>query len=334
MDVARRSGVHASTVSRTLSRPDLVAPETRLRVEAAVAELGFAPNRQARSLIDGRTGAIGLLVPDIANPYFAEIIQAAQAEAALNDLVLLVADTEHTAKGETMAFQALAPHVDGIVVCTPVLDDRPAGALPVVYVNRQAAGVASVTVDQGEIVRLAADHLSRLGHENVAWLNGPSTYWSARQRRDAIAALSSNAQHQLIDDTEPTFDGGWKATIEALETNATAVVAFNDVMAFGVLAAAANHGVAVPSGLSVVANDDTRQAVMSWPPLTSVASPTTLIGHSAVQALLRVRSGEPAQSTVLSPTLSVRGSTDVVPALKTRGQPRRRPPQPLHRSTP
>jgi DNA-binding LacI/PurR family transcriptional regulator len=310
MDVARLARVHSSTVSRTLSHPELVAPHTRARVEAAVAELNFTPNRQARSLHEGRTGAIGLLVPDIANPYFAEVIRAAQDEAALNDLVLLVADTQQQAAREDRAFRALQPHVDGIIVCTPVAPDHPSAATPVVYVNRRAPGTCSVTVDQHEVVRLAAAHLLALGHRRILWLNGPANYWSAAQRREAIFGLgTATARHDIVEDLDPTFDGGWKAGQGLLGSRTTAVVAFNDLMALGVLAAAASAGVSVPGDLSLVGSDDVRAAAMSWPPLTSVASPFDRVGKVAVQALMRARDGRHPRSTVLAPTLTIRQST-------------------------
>jgi DNA-binding LacI/PurR family transcriptional regulator len=309
-DVGRLAGVHSSTVSRALSRPDLVSAETRARVESAVQDLGFAPNPQARGLAAGRTGAIGLLVPDIANPYFAELIRAAQAEAALNDLVLLVADTEHDAEGELRTLRTLQPHVDGVILCTPVAPAHVPGPVPIVYVNRRARGICSVTVDQHVLVRQAFDHLAELGHRHIVWLNGPGAYWSSQERLEAISVLDGRAaRHEVVEDIEPNFEGGQKGMDEVLRSAATAVVAFNDLIALGVLVAAASAGLDVPAELSVVGSDDIQAAAMSWPPLTSVASPIDEVGRVAVRSLLRSRRGRRARSSVLSPSLRVRRST-------------------------
>ena len=167
-----------------------------------------------------------------------------------------------------------------------------------------------MTVDQHEIVQLASQHLIALGHRRITWLNGPATYWSAQQRRDAIDLLDDNiARHTVVDDVDPTFDGGWKAAQGMLWPDVTAVVAFNDLMALGVLVAATASGIDVPGAVSIVGSDDTPPSTMSWPPLTSIASPTDRLGQVAVQSLLRSRSGRRQRSTVLSPTLSIRRST-------------------------
>lgn len=315
-DVARAAGVHPSTVSRALGRPDLVTPETRQRVEAAALELDYVPNVAARSLVRGRTGALGVLVPDIANPYFAALVQAAQAEATAQDRVVLLTDTRHIADHERRALAALRPQVDGIILCTPVADDHSADGGPLVFVNRRSRGVNSVTVDQAAVVRLAFEHLHGLGHRHIVWLNGPSSYWSSRERDRALTELvgaDAGVRHDVVPDVDPTFEGGWKASEEAFRTGATGVVAFNDLMALGVLAAAGNAGIAVPSDISIVGSDDVQVASMSWPQLTSVASPLDSVGRLAVQLLLSSGESSRTRHRVLQPGLSVRGSTGPAP---------------------
>jgi LacI family transcriptional regulator len=312
-DVARRAGVHPATVSRVLSRPELVAPATRALVEEAVRELDFVPNRLASGLARGRSGAIGILVPDVANPYFAAIVQAAQNEAARHDLVVVLADTRHDAAEEERAVTALRAHVDGLVICSPVRPRHHTGSLPLVYLNRRTPGVSSVTVDQGRIVELAIDHLGSLGHRSVVVLNGPDSYWSSARRAEALAAFRPARRRPrctVVGDQEPTFAGGWKAAAVALDARATAVVAFNDLMALGVMAAASAAGVAVPTTLSVVGSDDVDAASMSWPPLTTVASPLPDLGRVAVSTLVAEGAGRSRRShIVLDPVLVVRSST-------------------------
>lgn len=306
-DVATRAGVHYSTVSRALTRPDLVTEETRVRVEAAAAELEYLPNPAARNLVRGSTGAIGLLVPDIANPFFAAIVQAATAEASEIDQAVLLVDTRHRPELEVSALDRLRPQVDGIIVCTPVATEYRRDRGPLVHVNRRSPGVSSVAVDQSEVVRLAFEHLDELGHRHVAWMNGPTSYWSSRQRRDALVPYESKRGRTIVvlDGIEPTFEGGHAATDLAITSGATALVAFNDLMALGVMAAAQARGLRVPDDLSVVGSDDVRVASMSWPPLSSVASPIDELGETAVRALQRTR----VRHHLLQPTLSVRGST-------------------------
>jgi len=312
-DVARRAGVHPATVSRALSRPELVSPATRALVEEAVRALDFVPNRLASGLARGRSGAIGILVPDVANPYFAAIVQAAQNEAARHDLVVVLADTRHDAAEEERAVTALRAHVDGLVVCSPVLPRHHTGSLPLVYLNRRTPGVSSITVDQRRIVELALDHLGFLGHRSVVVLNGPDSYWSSARRTEALAGVQRTPHRPrctVVADQEPTFAGGWKAASAVLDAGATAVVAFNDLMALGVVAAASAAAVSVPDRLSVVGSDDVDAASMSWPPLTTVASPLSELGRVAVSTLLAEAAGRSRRShTVLDPVLVVRSST-------------------------
>ena len=180
-DVARRAGVHPGTVSRALNRPSMVAAATRREVLAAVEAIGFVPNRSARQLVSGRTGAIGVIVPDITNPYFATILRAIQADARGQDISVLIADTRADADEERRALAKLGRQVDGLVVLTP-LTDLSCADVPVVQVNRQSQLAPSVVVDQAAIIGLAVDHLTTLGHRHVTVVRGPASYWSTGQR--------------------------------------------------------------------------------------------------------------------------------------------------------
>jgi DNA-binding LacI/PurR family transcriptional regulator len=314
-DVARRAGVHPSTVSRVISRPGIVAPATRDRVEAAIRELDYVPNRLAQGLAQGRNQAIGVLVPDVANPYFAAIVQAAQDEARTHDFVVVLVDTRHDPDEEVRAIATLRAQVDGLIACSPVAPANTPPGIPLVYVNRRTSRVHSVTVDQGRIVALGVEHLVALGHRHIAVLNGPRSYWSSVQRSVAIrrlAAQHERAKIRLVElpDLDPTFDGGAKATDAALATGATAVCAFNDVMALGVVATVTGAGLRVPGDVSVVGSDGIDIAAMSWPPLTTVSIPLAELGRCAVRALLAKAGRRRApRHTELQPTLIVREST-------------------------
>lgn len=305
-DVARRAGVHPATVSRALSRPSMVAPATRAAVLDAVQAVGFIPNRSARQLVSGRAGAIGVVVPDITNPYFATILQAIQTAAGGHDgaatatgdeLSVLIADTGADAAAEARVLATLGRQVDGLVVLTPVTD-LAAAPVPVVQVNRRSRRASSVVVDQAAIVEVALAHVVELGHRHIAVLTGPAGYWSTQQRARALTR-ADRAPELRIDPIGPvpgTFDGGHAALRAVHATRATAVLAFNDVQAAGLLVAAADLGIAVPDELSVVGSDGLQLAAMTGPPLTTVAAPLGEIGQHALARLTALLAG-PAGAT-------------------------------------
>ncbi len=316
-DVARRAGVHPATVSRALSRPDMVAAATRSIVLDAVASVGFVPNRSARQLVSGRTDAIGVIVPDITNPYFAAIVQAIQGDARHDGLAVLIADTGADPDEERRALATLSRQVDGLVVVTPVTD-LAAATVPVVQVNRRSRGVASVVVDQEAIVVAAVDHLRSLGHTDIAVVRGPAAYWSASRRDVAVERLGSVASTEserpvrleLLPPAMPNFDGGRSAYESLARSDATAVVAFNDLQAAGLLVAAQAAGRSVPASLSVVGSDGLVFATMTSPPLTTVAAPLEDVGHTARRRLTDLLAERPGPMvTTLQPRLVIRATT-------------------------
>src|SRR5689334_18916226 len=162
-DVARASGVHVSTVSRTFSAPHLVNPETRTRVLFTAESLGYRPNRAARALITGRTHNIGLIVSDIANPFFPPLIKAAESQARKRDYHLFVADTNEDPLVEEELVQALAKQVDGVLLCSPRMSndiiEQLRREVPLVVINRLIEGVPAVVMDVAQGARAAVEHL-------------------------------------------------------------------------------------------------------------------------------------------------------------------------------
>ncbi|HSL56593.1 MAG TPA: LacI family DNA-binding transcriptional regulator [Acidimicrobiales bacterium] len=304
-DVAAAAGVNPATVSRALTRPDLVAEATRTRVLAEADRLGYVPDRAARSLARGRTGAIGIVVPDITNPFFAAVVRAAQGAAADADHLLLLGDSRQDPAEETRLVAALAPQVDALVLCAPVGSPAPAPT-PLVLVNSVRRGIPSVVVDQRAVVDLAVDHLRDLGHRRIALVRGPVGYWSSRQR-DGRAA---SGDLMALGPVTPDHAGGVQAADLARGVRATAVVAFNDLVALGVLARLHELGVSVPGKMSVVGADDVAVAAMAAPSLTTVAAPVDDLGRCAVATALALVRGETVRAqVVLEPWLVVRGST-------------------------
>ena len=311
-DVANRSGVHMATVSRALSRPELVNEQTLARVLAAVDALDYHPNLAARRLCTGRTGTIGVVVPDIANPFFGTFVRELQDALRITEQAVVLADSRHDANIELDQVGWLRGQVDAMLVCgsvSPAARLRSAaGTQPVVLLNRQIRGTSSVVVDQRSVADLSLEHLVGLGHRSVAYVAGPAHYWSSTQRRSRIEALAA-AHHldlHVIETEEATFEAGLGAADQVRATPATAAVAFNDLLAIGVVHGVSAAGVAVPAKLSVVGCDGIDLSRMIDPPLTTVAAPIAALAATAV-ALLADRDRRSART--ISPTLVVGGTT-------------------------
>jgi len=322
-DVARVAGVSPSTVSRALTTPALVQTETRSRVERAAAELGYQPNRAARGLITGRTGNIGLLVPDLGNPFFPSVVKGVQARAHEADYAVFLADTDEDAAAEAGLVRRLSKQVDGIVLCSPRMPDDELRALvsdtPVVLVNRRIAKVPSVTAEFPDAMRQAVSHLTALGHRRIAYVAGPRSAWANRERVRALRLVAGEMSIDLVEigNVMPTFDGGVAAADQVLAAQVTAVIGFNDLIALGLLNRFMARGVAVPGDISVLGFDDIALAAMVHPSLTTVALPKEQSGRAGVEMLLQLLA-EPDRLTAarreLPTQLMVRGSTGPTPA--------------------
>ncbi len=253
--------------------------------------LDYRPNRAARGLSTGRSGVLGMLVPDISNPFFAELIRSAQAEARAHDQVLLIADTAQSEAEELDLTESLAGQVDGLIVCSPRLGPERLGPrlaeVPLVFVNRRAEGVPAVVIDQDAIVRMSVRHLQDFRHHHLAFLAGPEDLWSSERRLETVRALANSEGLELdvLGPYEPSFEGGSQAAEPTVASGATGVIAFNDVMALGLMARLAAMGIAVPEKLSVVGSDDVPLAHMWTPALTTVRAPTRAAGRRAVELL-------------------------------------------------
>lgn len=310
-DVAVEAGVHPSTVSRVLSRPQLIGEPTRTAVHAAIHKLGYTPNRAARQLAGGRIGAIGVLVPDITNPFFAHVVRSVQQGCRRNGLTMLLADTDQREADELSEARALAGSVDGFVACSPVAATQQwlqvVGTAPLVFVNRRAKGVASVALDQQAIIELGVTHLRAAGHRSIAVVRGPHSYWSSRERDRVVRRLPGLVTYGPV---RPDFEAGIALATDLMRSNVTGVLAFNDVQALGIVAGYRAAGRSVPRDLSVVGSDDIADAAMSDPPLTTVAAPVQQLGDAAFDLLARLLAGAIERPEIALPvTLTVRAST-------------------------
>nr|WP_152992595.1 LacI family DNA-binding transcriptional regulator [Nonomuraea pusilla] len=307
-DVARASGVHVSTVSRTFSAPHMVNAATRTRVLTVAEELGYRPNRAARALTTGRTHNLGLIVADIANPFFPPLIKAAHSAARQRDYHLFVADTDEEPAVEEELVQAFSKQVDGLVLCSPRASNRAlerlAERVPVVVVNRRLRGAATVLMDVGHGARAAVEHLSELGHRKVALVAGPAGSWTSAEIRQAAERVSG-VELVVIGPNAPTERGGLAAARSVRDCGATGVLAYNDLVAIGLIEGLGNLGLAVPGDVSVVGIDDIVPGRLNRPKLTTVAMPAAAAGRLAVDLLIQ----EVTATTSLETHLVVREST-------------------------
>jgi len=315
-DVARESGVHISTVSRTFSAPHLVNAETRGRVLACAERLGYRPNRAARALITGRTHNIGLIVADIANPFFPPLIKAAESQARQRDYHIFVTDTDEDPSVEEDLVRALAKQVDGVLLCSPRMSDSLVEQLrhevPLVVVNRRIAGLPSVVMDIAQGTRLAIDHLTGLGHRRIALVAGPRGSWSSREMRRsaAAAARAAGADLTVLGPNPPTVGGGTAVADRIARAGVSAVLAYNDLMAIGLVEGLHALGLRVPRDLSVVGVDDISLSSLTRPKLTTVANPTAAAGRAAVDLLLPPGGNRPTAAQItLQTELVIRDST-------------------------
>lgn len=302
-DVAKAAGVSASTVSRALSLPDMVDAVTRDRVMRVADHLGYHPNRAARGLSTGRTGNLGLILPDLANPFFPTVVKGIQQAAHAADYQVFVADTDEDASTELGVVRALAKQVDGIILCSPRMKPaelREAATLAtVVLVNRKEGSIPSIAIDNVGGMHQIIAHLSGLGHRSIGYAAGPRSSWSNRER---LRALSSAAAQHAVDLVElgnfaPTFDGGTAAAEGTVISGVSAVVGYNDLIALGLLTGLRDRGVDVPSAVSVVGVDNIPTASMVSPALTTLDIPKDLAGRASVALLLRMLTEESTRVT-------------------------------------
>jgi DNA-binding LacI/PurR family transcriptional regulator len=323
-DIAREANVSQSTVSRVLNNNPRISEATRKRVKEAMARLGYAPNAAARTLITGRSNLIGLVVSNITNPFYPEVIEAIVATAADHDYNVILCNTQESLKLQTAYLELLIEHqVDGAILTSSLLDTEGLLAqvatdrIPLVMVNRTVDGlrVDSVHIDNAGAGRLVARHLVDLGHSAIAFVGGVEATSTDRARltglRTEMDALGVALPDEYVVHHEFTRSSGYDLTkrLLALPERPTALFCADDLIALGAMDALFDAGLRVPEDVSVVGVDDVPAASLRQVALTTVRQPTAEMGRRAVQLLLeRVLSGpdgEPIE-IVLRPRLIVR----------------------------
>jgi LacI family transcriptional regulator len=315
-DIAAAVGVSVATVSNVLNGKPNVGSVIRTKVLHAAKQLGYRPNRAAQAMRTGRTRAIGLVLPDLTNPFFPELAQAVEKTARSLGLLVCLIDSQGSAAGESDGFALLMQHaVDGVIWCPVgarlpaalrkldrpvILVDRPGLRYPVVHSNYLAGG------------ELLARYALRMGHKRVGLLSGPMNLQSARLRRDGF--VNACPDKQIVWEVNVGFDGLLTpAAIDALvehRSKVSLIAAGNDLIAISAIRCLTEHGIKVPEKMSVTGFDNIRWADLVTPRLTTVAQPMGAIAAKAVELMQKSLSGQiiPARHNLFEVTLIERDS--------------------------
>ena len=324
-DIARRANVSTATVSRTLNQSGAVRPETARKVWRAAAALNYYPNSHARTLVSGRSRLLGLIVSDITNPFFPELVHSFETLATQHQYDLILTSTSYqTARMTWCVRRMLERKVDGLAIMTSEMDlglikELARRGVPLVFmdVGRVGPRMSHVLIDYAHGIRQAVDHVAGLGHKRIGFITGPLELHSARTRRqaflDGLRANGIRPDPRLIREGTHTAEGGQQAMTALLRGGRmpTAVVCSNDWTAIGALHAIDAAGLRVPADVSLVGFDDIPLASYTSPPLSSVRMSAGDVGSTAFDALFRLIGGDRLEGDVyqVPTTLVVRNST-------------------------
>jgi LacI family transcriptional regulator len=326
-EIAKRAKVSTATVSRTINRVPSVDPQLAKRVWKVVEELGYYPNTQARALVSGKSKIFGLIVSEITNPFFPEIVQSFEDIAVQHNYEILLTSTVHDPKRMELAVRRMIERrVDGVAILTFGMEDSLIADLrfrkvPLVFVDvgPHVAGVSNIRINYQHGIRQAVQHLAALRHIRIAFVTGPLHLKSALARKaafeSAMQEIGLNIAPEMIVVGDHKVEGGMQALVElaGLPERPTAILCSNDMTAIGVMREAYEYGIVIPRDLSVVGFDDIRLAQFTTPPLTTVQMSQTLLAEYAFKALrseVERGSSSPSGSEYeLLTNLVLRGST-------------------------
>jgi DNA-binding LacI/PurR family transcriptional regulator len=326
IDVAREAGVSRSLVSLVLQNPGKVSPGRKQAVHDAMERLGYRPNAAARSLAQSRTDTIGVLISDLHNPFYTDVIDGIEEVTAALGYRALIASGGRDPQRERDAVNAFIElRAEGIIMITPRLANAEisdlAALIPTVIVGRpgsRPAGCSRVHTDDGIGIALALDHLVGLGHERIAHVSaGDNPGARAREAayRESMTRLGLGERISVVK-ADPNQDGGYAGAHELLagSPRPTAILASNDVAAIGVLGAVADAGLSCPGDVSVVGYDNTIFAELHSVRMTTINQPRRLMGETAANLLREQLLGRGTSAVALEPELVVRSTSGPPPA--------------------
>jgi LacI family transcriptional regulator len=337
-EVAKRARVSIATVSRTINGVPTVTPQLSRRVWKVIEELGYYPNTQARALVSGRSRIFGLIVSEITNPFFPEIVQGFEDMAVQHNYEVLLTSTVYDAKRMVHCVRRMIERrVEGVAIVTfgmeeALFDDLKSRNVPLVFIDvgPPLPRISNICIDYLHGIRQAVQHLAALRHERIAFISGPLTLKSAVARQRAFSQsmeeIGLTIDPQYLFEGNHTMEGGISAMrrLLTLPKRPTAVVCSNDMTAIGAMRESYDQGVHIPQDLSVIGFDDIRLAQFVTPPLTTVKMSQTEIARLAFNALLaEVQRKAPVPTGseyVLKTTLVLRDSTAMAPNTLSRGK--------------
>ena len=321
-DVAKVAGVATSTVSRVLSDPGRISPKTSAAVMLAVQQLGYGVIQAKPTSEALKPRAVALLVPDITNPFYFGIIRGTQEQLKAAGYTQLLVDTEESADLEQSALNSIISSSQGVILAASRLSTDAlalaATRVPLVALNRNDAGVPAVLIDPGYGIHQAIQHLVSLDHRRIAYISGPARSWSSQWRWQVFeeAAREYGVEAVRLGPYSPKQTSGAAAADTLITSNASACVAFNDLLAIGMLRRLLTRGVKVPEDVSIVGCDDIFGADFCNPPLTTITAPIEQAARVATSMLLKRLDGDPLavhQVSQLPTYLTVRESTGPAP---------------------
>jgi LacI family transcriptional regulator, galactose operon repressor len=330
-EIAKRAKVSTATVSRAINRVPTVDPQLAKRVWRVVEELGYYPNTQARALVSGKTRIFGLIVSEITNPFFPEIVQSFEDIAVQHNYEILLTSTVHDPKRMEMSVRRmLERRVEGVAILTfgmeeALLEGLRFRKVPLVFVDvaPPVARISNIKINYGRGIRQAVQHLAALRHEQIAFVTGPLKLRSAKARKDAfeesLREIGMRLDPELVVEGDHTMEGGIRALARLVElpNRPTAIMCSNDLTAIGVMREAYEYGIPIPQQISVVGFDDVRMAQFMTPPLTTIQMSQTELARLAFKALLtEVERESPAEHGTeyeLDTDLVLRKSTALAP---------------------
>jgi len=330
-DVAREAGVSTATVSHVINKTKYVSDETRDKVLKAIEKFNFYPNAHARMLAMGRSNIIGLLVSDISNPFFPELVKSIETAVFEHGYNLMLFNTNYdTQRAADYVRRLIQMRVAGVALMTaeldPVLiDELLSKEVRVVFNDLGVVSehTSNIILDYAVGIEEAINHLVSLGHTNIAHISGSSRIRSAIIRRDAF--ISALKKH-LPDETEPLivegdfrFDGGRAAAVKILSLKdlPTAVIAANDMMMLGAMQEFKEAGLQIPKDISLIGFDDIAFASLCEPPLTTICSPRVEMGRRAVESLvMTIENSEKVGVEIRVPTYLIKRKSTAPPRTK------------------
>ncbi|WP_022886633.1 LacI family DNA-binding transcriptional regulator [Glaciibacter superstes] len=297
--VATAAGVSVATASRALSGSAAVVASTKERVCRVAEELDYTPSRLGRSLATGSTGNVGVILPDVTNPFYTSFLAELETVLGARDIGILVGDSHENPELERSLIRRMTGQVDALILASSRLQDADiamaADRLPVVLANRMLEPgtdcpdrLSQIALDIDPGFTEAARHLWALGHSQIAYVDGPLHSWSGRQKRESLTRVCAELGMSLIISRteQPDFSGGRESLAGVDTDEVTAVIAFNDQVALGLLSALRDTGIAVPERISVIGCDDSLPNGLAWPSLTTVDSSSRTLGALAAAAIL------------------------------------------------